>query len=174
MPEIQNRNPQTKYHSCYSAKPTHRAHPTTEPSPNPVPAPQHSTPLKMAAFAPSLTLTLSTFRPALATARPSLSATPRHTPARMQTTPPPTESDDSDSGDGFMGESDFNEAVGVPLPPDMSASELQFIKDAVDDDDRFDRLKVIAKRKNDIRLQARRDTGQPQVRQVGSYLDNLK
>lgn len=145
----------------------------SQPFPSPFPA-QPSPPLNMVAFASSFTLTISTFRPALATARPSPAVTPCRSPARMQTTHTPTESDDSDSGDGFMGESDFNEAVGVPLPPDMSASELQFIKDAVDDDDRFDRLKVVAKRKNDIRLQARRDTGQPQVRQVGSYLDNLK
>lgn len=75
-----------------------------------------------------------------------------------------------DSGDGFMGSADIGEMMGVEMPKDLASFELDEINKCETRDELVDRLKIINRRKKDIRDDRRRGMG---LDNVGNYLDAL-
>lgn len=80
------------------------------------------------------------------------------------------EGGDDDCGDGFMGEANYSESMGVEMPKELLQSELDEITNAKSRDELVDRLKIINRRKKDIRDDRRRGMG---MDNVGNYLDAL-
>lgn len=78
--------------------------------------------------------------------------------------------DDSDCGDGFIGEADMDDLLGVPMPENLASFERQQIEEAQTRDELVSKLKEIASRRKDIIQDRRRGMG---MDNVGNYLDTL-
>lgn len=80
------------------------------------------------------------------------------------------EGGDDDCGDGFMGEANFSESMGVEMPKDLMQHEVDDLFGSKSRDELVDKLKIINRRKKDIMDDRRRGMG---MDNVGNYLDAL-
>lgn len=77
---------------------------------------------------------------------------------------------EDDSGDGFIGEPDFDDMLGVGMPEDLASFEKKEIQNTRSRDELVDKLKDIKSRRKDIRYDRRKGIG---MDNVGNYLDKL-
>lgn len=80
------------------------------------------------------------------------------------------EGTDDDMGDGFMGESDMDDLLGVGMPEDLASFERKEIETARTRDELVFKLKQIAVRRKDVIFDKRKGMG---MDNVGNYLDKL-
>lgn len=77
---------------------------------------------------------------------------------------------EDDSGDGFIGEPEMDEMLGLAMPEDLASFELKALDKAKGRDELVDRLRDIANRRKDVFDDKRRGMG---MDNVGNYLDRL-
>lgn len=82
----------------------------------------------------------------------------------------PGSEDDDDSGDGFMGESAMDDMLGLSMPDDLAGFEKREIMNSKSRADLVSKLKDIASRRKDIRVDRRKGLG---MENVENYLGNL-
>lgn len=77
---------------------------------------------------------------------------------------------DDDSGDGFIGESEMDDMLGVSMPEDLASFEIKEIQNATTRDELVAKLRDIASRRRDILEDRRKGMG---MDNVNNYLGNL-
>ncbi|CAN8068195.1 unnamed protein product [Agarophyton chilense] len=82
----------------------------------------------------------------------------------------PDQNSDDDSGDGFMGEAEMDDILGVSMPDDLASFEKREIMEAESREELVEKLKEIKFRRRDIIVDRRRGLG---MDNVGNYLNNL-
>lgn len=78
--------------------------------------------------------------------------------------------DDDDMGDGFIGEADMDDMIGVSMPEDLAVFERNEIMNAESRDQLVDKLREIKERRKDIIVDRRKGMG---MDNVGNYLGQL-
>lgn len=82
----------------------------------------------------------------------------------------PDETSDDDSGDGFMGEAEMDDILGVSMPDDLASFERREIQNTQTREELVEKLKEIKHRRRDIMVDRRRGIG---MDNVNNYLNNL-
>lgn len=82
----------------------------------------------------------------------------------------PDENSDDDSGDGFMGEAEMDDILGVSMPDDLASFERREIANTQSREELVEKLKEIKFRRRDIMDDRRRGLG---MDNVNNYLQNL-
>ncbi|KAI0567598.1 hypothetical protein FGB62_1g316 [Gracilaria domingensis] len=82
----------------------------------------------------------------------------------------PDENSDDDSGDGFMGEADMDDILGVAMPDDLASFEKREIQNTKSREELVEKLKEIKFRRRDIIVDRRKGLG---MDNVNNYLNNL-
>lgn len=77
---------------------------------------------------------------------------------------------DDDCGDGFIGEPDMDDLLGVAMPENLAGFEIREIQDTKNRDELVNKLKDIASRRRGIDFDRRKGLG---MESVGDYLNNL-
>lgn len=77
---------------------------------------------------------------------------------------------DDDSGDGFIGEAEMDDMLGVSMPDDLASFEKREIQNSRNRDELVSKLRDIAVRRRDILEDRRKGMG---MDNVDNYLNNL-
>lgn len=78
--------------------------------------------------------------------------------------------EEDDSGDGFIGESEMDDHLGLAMPDDLAGFERKEIMNSKSRAELVAKLKEIASRRKDIRSERRKGIG---MENVNNYLGNL-
>ena len=78
--------------------------------------------------------------------------------------------EEDDMGDGFMGESEMDDMLGVAMPDDLAGFEKDAIMKAKTRDELVSKLRDIKMRRKDILVDRRKGMG---MDNVGNYLNQL-
>lgn len=77
---------------------------------------------------------------------------------------------EDDSGDGFIGESEMDDMLGVSMPEDLASFEVREIQNSQTRDELVDKLRNIAQRRRGILEDRRKGMGMDNAK---NYLDRL-
>lgn len=77
---------------------------------------------------------------------------------------------EDDGGDGFVGESDMDDHLGVSMPDDLASFEIREIQNSETREELVEKLRAIKNRRKDIYVDRRKGLG---IENANEYLRNL-